>query len=174
MKRQNKEKLLSEIEEDLSNSSYFYIADTSSLSVNETNKLRKQCYEQGVKLRVVKNTLMKKALEAHNINDQELVDSLTGPSSLMLTENINAPAKIISDFRKTHDMPLLKAAYIEDAVYVGDDQLEPLTELKSKEDLIGDIVALLNAPVKNVVSSLQSGSHKLAGLVKTLSEREEQ
>lgn len=173
MKRENKEKLLEEIKQDLEKTSYFYIADTSALSVNETNKLREECYQQGVKLRVVKNTLMKKALEAHNMDRQDLVDSLKGPSSLMLTENINAPAKVISDFRKTHDRPLLKAAYIEEAVYIGDDQLKPLTELKSKEDLIGDIVTLLNSPVKNVVSSLQSGSHKLAGLVKTLSEKEE-
>ena len=127
-------------------------------------------------MRVVKNTLVKKALEAaggEELGYDGLYDSLKGPTSLMFTSVANSPAKLIKEFRKGHDKPILKAAYIDQSVYVGDDSLDALASLKSKEELIGDIVMLLQSPAKNVLSALQSGSSTIAGLVKTLSERGE-
>lgn len=171
--REEKERIVELLQDRFNESANFYLADMSELSVNNTNTFRKRCYEEGIHVQVVKNNLIKKALENANITDENLHDVIKGPSSVMFADNINAPAKIIQEFRKSHDRPLLKGAYIEDTLYVGDDQLENLAALKSREELIGDIVGILQSPMQNVVSALQSGSNKLSGILKTLGDREE-
>ena len=174
MKREDKALIIDDLKSKFSDASFFYIADSSGLSVEDINKFRGLCFEKGVEIRVVKNTLIKKALEA--VNEEEyagLYDSLKGPSSLMFAEIANSPAKVIEEFRKSFDKPLLKAAYIDSSIYVGDESLKELAALKSKEELIGEIILLLQSPAKNVISSLKSGSSTIAGLVKALQERAE-
>jgi len=168
--------VIDELSNKFKESPYFYIADSSELSVEDINKFRGLCFEKGVEMRVVKNTLIQKALEAAGGEDggyAELYASLKGPSSLMFTEVANAPAKLMKEFREKFDKPVLKAAFIESAVYLGDDAIDQLAALKSKEELIGDIVLLLQSPAKNVVSALKSSSQTIAGLVKALQERAE-
>ncbi|MDB9914050.1 50S ribosomal protein L10, partial [Flavobacteriaceae bacterium] len=133
---------------------------------------RRACYKAGVKLEVVKNTLLKKAMESSDKDFGELPEVLKGNTSIMLAETSNAPAKVIKAFRKKSDKPLLKGAFIEEAIYVGDDQLDTLVNIKSKDELIGDIIGLLQSPAKNVISALKSSGGTIAGIVKTLSERE--
>jgi large subunit ribosomal protein L10 len=171
--REEKEKIVELLQDRFNESANFYLADMSQLSVNDTNTFRRRCYEEGIHVQVVKNNLIKKALENANITDENLYEVIKGPSSVMFADNINAPAKIIQEFRKTHDRPVLKGAYVEETLYVGDDQLETLAALKSREELIGDIVGILQSPMKNVVSALQSGGNKLSGILKTLEERDE-
>ncbi len=171
--REEKAKIVELLQDRFSESANFYLADMSQLSVNDTNTFRRRCYEEGIHVQVVKNNLIKKALENANITDESLYEIIQGPSSVMFADNINAPAKIIQEFRKTHDRPVLKGAYIEDTLYVGDDQIETLATLKSREELIGDIVGILQSPMQNVVSALQSSGNKLSGILKTLEKREE-
>jgi large subunit ribosomal protein L10 len=171
--REEKEKIVELLQDRFNESANFYLADMSQLSVNDTNTFRRRCYEEGIHVQVVKNNLIKKALENANITYESLHEIIAGPSSVMFADNINAPAKIIQEFRKKHDRPVLKGAYVEETLYVGDDQLETLAALKSREELIGDIVGILQSPMKNVVSALQSGGNKLSGILKTLEEREE-
>lgn len=171
--REEKERIVELLQDRFSESANFYLADMSQLSVNDTNTFRKRCYDEGIYVQVVKNNLIKKALENANINDENLHELIEGPSSVIFADNINAPAKIIKEFRKTHDRPLLKGAYVEETLYVGDDQLDTLASLKSREELIGDIVGTLQSPMKNVVSALQSGGNKISGILKTLGDREE-
>ncbi|MBY5957620.1 50S ribosomal protein L10 [Membranicola marinus] len=173
MTRAEKTQLIEDLAVQLKESEYFYITDSSALSVENVNKLRRQFFENGIQMKVVKNTLMRKALESlpEEKNIGGLYDSLKGPTSILFTEVANAPAKILKEFRKTHEKPVLKAAYIDTDVFIGDDQIGPLSELKSKEDLLGDVIGLLQSPAKNVLSALQSGSQTLAGLVKALEER---
>ena len=173
MRRENKEEIVAALSETLTASRNFYVADISTLSVNQTNALRRLCFERGVTLQVVKNTLIEKALEKANIQADGLVESLKGPSSIMFAENSKSPAKLIKDFRAANPKPLLKAAYIEESLYVGDENLDMLITLKSREELIADVVALLQSPIKNVVSGLKSGGSKIAGILKTLSEKTE-
>jgi large subunit ribosomal protein L10 len=135
--------------------------------------LRRSCFKQGVKLITVKNTLFQKALEKSGRDYSEIFGSLKGSTAVMFTDTANVPAKLIKDFRRTSDRPILKAAYIEEAFYFGDNQLDALVSIKSKNELIGDIIGLLQSPAKNVVSALKSGGGKIAGIVKTLSERPE-
>ena len=157
-----------------SNSNHFYITDYSSLTVEQINNLRRICFDKGVQIKVLKNTLIKKALERINETAYTgLYDSLSGPTAVMFSETSNLPARIIEEFRKKHDKPVLKAAYIDTDVFIGDDQIETLSNLKSKEELIGEIIGLLQSPIKTVVGSLQSGGNTIAGLVKALSERGE-
>ena len=139
---------------------------------NSTTNLRRACFKAGVKLEVVKNTLLAKAMEGSDKDFGDLSQTLVGNTSLMFSETGNAPAKVIKEFRKKSDRPLLKGAYIEESVYVGDDQLENLVNIKSKEELLGEIIGLLQSPAKNVISALKSGGSTIAGIVKTLSERE--
>ena len=172
MTREEKSQVIENLTAQLADSATIYLADISGLNAGDTSNLRRACYKAGVKLEVVKNTLLKKAME--NIEGKDfsgMYDSLAGPTALMFAEVGNAPAKVIKQFRTKSDKPLLKAAYIDEAIFVGDDQVNPLSELKSKEELIGEIIGLLQSPAKNVISALQSGKHTLAGLVKTLSER---
>jgi len=144
-------------------------------AIEELKELRGKCYENNIEMKVVKNTLAKKALEsvAEEKGFAPLYDVLSGPTSVLFTETANAPAKIIEEFRKTHDKPVLKAAYIDSSIYIGDEYVKELAALKSKEELIGDVILLLQSPIKTVVGQLQSGGQTIAGLVKALSERGE-
>ncbi len=172
MTREEKAQVIENITAQLSENTTIYLADISGLDARTTSNLRRACFKAGVKLSVVKNTLLSKAMESSDKNFGELSEVLKGNTSLMLSEISNAPAKVIKEFRKKSDKPLLKGAYIEEAVYVGDELLDTLVNIKSKEEVIGDIIGLLQSPVKNVISALKSGEGTIAGIVKTLSERE--
>jgi len=175
MTRQEKALVISEITEKLKTNDHFYITDTSGLSVAAINKFRGMCYKEGVEYKVFKNTLIKKALENLDADFTALDEALKGVSGIMFVKDTaNVPAKIIKKFRKDENQvrPGFKAASIDSDIFLGEDQLNALSDLKSKNELIGDIIALLQSPAKNVISALQSGEHKLAGIVKTLSERE--
>lgn len=175
MNKAQKTLAIEELSEKFVNSKYFYLTDCSELNVETVNKLRRTCFEQGVELKVVKNTLIRKALEkAANVNNENydgIYAELKGFSALMFSETGNVPAKLIKKFREDSEKPVLKAAFVESEIYVGDDQVESLINIKSKEDLIGDILLLLQSPMKNLVSSLQSGGSTLSGLLKALEER---
>lgn len=174
MTREEKDALIQDLQGRLESNEVIYLADTSELNVEYTNKLRKHCYDNNISLQVVKNTLLEKAVERTEAKDLSgLIENLEGPTSVMFAEKGNAPAKVIQEFRKDFAKPVLKGAYIEEQVFIGDENLKELAELKSREELIGDIVGLLQSPAKNVISALQSGGHQLAGIVKTLEERNE-
>jgi len=173
MNKTEKTGVIEELTEKFNNGNFFYVADSSALNVEQVNNLRGLCFEQGIELRVAKNTLIQKAMEASEKDFSGMYDVLNGPTSLMFTEVSNAPAKIIEEFRKTHEKPVLKGAYIDSDFYIGDDQLSALANLKSKEELIGEIISLLQSPAKNVIGALQSGGSKLSGILKTLSEKSE-
>jgi large subunit ribosomal protein L10 len=173
MKREEKNTIIDTIVKQIESKRHLYITDISQLNALSTSKLRRKCFENKIELVVVKNTLLRKALEKLEGNYEELYSVLNNSSSLMLSEVGNAPAKLIKEFRATSPKPILKAAYVEECVYVGDDQLDSLVSLKSRDELIGDIIGLLQSPAKNVISALQSGKNTLAGVVKTLSERPE-
>jgi len=171
MTKDQKAAVVEELTQKFDDATFFYIADSSTLTVEEVNNLRRNCFEKEIELRVAKNTLIKKAMEASSKDFEGLYKVLEGPTSLMFTNNSNGPAKLIKEFRKTHERPLLKAASIDLDFFIGDDQLGTLADLKSKEELIGDVIGLLQSPAKNVISGLTSAGGKLAGLLKTLSER---
>jgi large subunit ribosomal protein L10 len=171
MTREEKSRVIEDLTAQLADSNVVYLADISNLNAEATSNLRRACFKAGIQLSVVKNTLLEKAMEA-SVNDYgDLPSVLKGNTSIMISENGNAPAKIIKEFRKKSNKPLLKGAYIYQAVFVGDNQLDALVSLKSKEEVIGEIIGLLQSPAKNVVSALKSGGGKIAGIVKTLSER---
>lgn len=174
MTKAEKTALIEELKGKFSENDFFYITDASTLTVEEVNKLRALCFEKNIEMKVVKNTLAKKALEpnAEDKNYTPLFEALKGPTAIMFTEKANTPAKMIKEFRGDKELPYIKAAYIDSDVFLGDDQIDVLANLKSKEDLIGDIVVLLQSPIKNVLGSLQSGGTTIAGLIKTLQERE--
>lgn len=175
MTKAEKTAVIDELKNKFAESDFFYLTDCSTLTVAEVNDLRRECFSKGIKLRVAKNTLIRKALEQVSAENEQdytaFLEALKGPSALMFTEVGNAPAKIIKKFREDHERPLLKAAYIETDIIVGDENLEALSKLKSKEDLLGEIVSLLQSPLRNVVGALQSGGHKISGLLKALEER---
>ena len=172
MTREEKSKQIAYLTEKISNASVFYLADTSELSADDTSKLRRRCFKGDVSLEVVKNTLVKKAMESIEGKDMSpFYELLKGQTSLMISDKGNEPAKIIKEFRKKSDKPVLKGAFVEEAIFIGDDQIDMLVSLKSKEELIGDIITFLQSPAKNVISALNSGGSTIAGLVKTLSER---
>ena len=172
MNKEEKSKQIAYLTEKISNASVFYLADTSELSADDTSKLRRRCFKGDVSLEVVKNTLVKKAMESIEGKDMSpFYELLKGQTSLMISDKGNEPAKIIKEFRKKSDEPVLKGAFVEEAIFIGDDQIDMLVSLKSKEELIGDIITLLQSPAKNVISALNSGGSTIAGLVKTLSER---
>jgi large subunit ribosomal protein L10 len=172
MTRDEKKKVIDNLAQKISESKHFYLTDISSLNSEDTSALRRKCFEKDIKLVVVKNTLLRKALEKCEGNYNELFDVLDNSTSIMFSDVGNAPAKLIRDFRKKLDKPVLKAAFVEECIYIGDHQLIVLTNIKSKEELVGDIIALLQSPVKNVISALQSGGQTLAGFIKTLSEKQ--
>ena len=173
MTREEKSLVIEDLTAQLANNNIIYLADISGLNALSTSNLRRACFKANVKLAVVKNTLLAKAMEASDKEFGELPDVLKGNTSIMMSEVGNAPAKIIKEFRKKSDKPLLKGAFIAEAIYVGDDYLETLVNIKSKEELVGDIIGLLQSPAKNVISALKSSGGKLAGILKTLSEKEE-
>ena len=172
MTRTEKSKIIDDIKNDLTNSPFLYIVDAFGLDAEQTAALRRSCFESNVKLKVVKNTLLKLAMKDINGEFDQFDEVLKGPTAIMLSDVANAPAKVIESFRKGSEKPVLKAAYVEESFYFGDDQLKALASLKSKDELLGDIIMLLQSPVKNVVSSLEGAKHTLAGLVKTLSNKE--
>jgi len=172
MTREEKQQEIESIEQLISQSNVLYLSDISGIDAEKSSKLRRLCHSRGIKLRVVKNTLLKRAFENIEKDYEPFYITLKGNTSLMTTEIGNAPAKLIKDFRKKGDRPLLKGAFIDECFYIGDDQLDLLVNLKSKEDLIGEIISLLQSPVNNVISALQSAPHTLAGIVKALGDRE--
>ena len=171
MTREEKGIVIEDLTAQLAENTNIYLADISGLDALATSNLRRACFKANIKLAVVKNTLLAKAMEASDKEFGELPEVLKGNTSLMLSETGNAPAKLIKNFRKKSDKPLLKGAFIEEAVYIGDENLDALVNIKSKEEVIGDIIGLLQSPAKNVISGLKSGGGKLAGILKTLSER---
>lgn len=172
MTREEKSKVIEDLTAQLGDNTNIYLADISGLDAGTTSNLRRACFKAGVKLAVVKNTLLSKAMDASDKDFAELPEVLKGNTAILLSETGNAPAKVIKAFRKKSEKPLLKGAFIEEAIYVGDDQLDALVDIKSREELIGDIVGLLQSPAKNVISALKSGGGTLAGIIKTLSEKE--
>jgi large subunit ribosomal protein L10 len=172
MTREEKNQLIDSITAALESSATVYITDIAGLDAENTSNLRRACHKADIKMTVVKNALLKKAMERSTKDFGELSTVLKGNSSIMIAEAGNAPAKLIKEFRKKSQKPILKGAYVEEAIFIGDSQLETLTNLKSKNELIGDVILLLQSPIKNVVSGLQgSGGQTIAGLIKALEER---
>ncbi|MBN9292395.1 MAG: 50S ribosomal protein L10 [Flavobacteriia bacterium] len=172
MTKEEKAQYIDDLAQELSQSNIFYLADTSELTVDVINQLRRRCFNANIKLRSVKNTLLAKAFDKVDGKDfSELNKVLSGQTSIMFAEVGNLPAKIIKEFRKKSERPVLKAAYVEEAVFIGDNQLDTLVAIKSKEELLGDIIGLLQSPAKNVVSALKGQGGKIAGILKTLEER---
>lgn len=177
MTRAEKAAAIESLKEKFGSSQFFYLTDSSSMTVEQVNKLRSMCFEKGVEMQVVKNTLAVKAMEqaAAEKGFDQLYDVMKGPTAILFTESANAPAKIIEEFRgKDDEKPSLKAAYIDTEVYVGDDKLKFLASMKSKEELVGEIIGLLQSPAKNLISALKSGQTTVTGLLKALENREEQ
>ena len=173
MNKDEKQIMIDDLSKRLDDNSVIYITDISDLDAAATSSLRRQCFAKNIKLSVVKNTLLKKAMENVQGKDfTELYDVLPGPTAIMLSDTGNLPAKLIKDFRKKNPKPVLKGAFVEESVYIGDEQLTSLVDIKSKDELLGEIVGLLQSPAKNVISALNSGKSTIAGLVKTLSEKE--
>lgn len=171
MNKDEKHELVLALTEQIKEYGNFYITDTSDLTVAKVNDIRRKCFESDITMQVAKNTLIRKAMEASAGDFSPIYDVLKGSSSILFSKSATAPAKLIKQLRKTGEKPILKAAYIDASVFVGDNQLDTLINLKSKEQLIGEIIGLLQSPAKNVISGLQSGGNKLAGIVKTLQER---
>lgn len=171
MKKEQKYEVVDALTEQIKEYGNFYVTDTSNLTVAKINAIRRKCFESDIKIQVAKNSLIKKAVEAIGGDFTPMYDSLKGSSSIMFSKSTTAPAKLIKELRRTGDKPLLKVAYIESSFFIGDSQLDALVNLKSKEQLVGEIIGLLQSPAKNVISALQSGGNILAGVVKTLQER---
>ena len=172
MRKEEKQEIVEALADQIKSNGNFYITDTTDLSVVKVSNIRRKCFESGIVMQVAKNTLIRKAMEVAGVNTEEFDGVLKGSSTVMFSPIGNAPAKLIKELRKTGAKPVLKGAYIDTAIYIGDEQIDSLASLKSKEELVGDIIGLLQSPAKNVISALQSGGNKLAGIVKTLQERE--
>ncbi|MDE5774520.1 MAG: 50S ribosomal protein L10 [Muribaculaceae bacterium] len=172
MKKEDKAIIIENIGNTLSEYACVYLVQTAGLNAEKTSALRRACFKDGIKMLCVKNTLLKQALEASEIDYSELYDLLHGETTLLLSNVGNAPAKLIKKFRDKNDtLPMLKGAYVEETIYVGEDQLDVLSNIKSKNELIADVIALLQSPAKNVISGLQSGATKLHGILETLSNK---
>jgi large subunit ribosomal protein L10 len=172
MTKEEKAQYIDDLATELTAANIFYLADTAELTVDVINSLRRKCYQSNIRIRVVKNTLLSKAMDRVEGKDfGDLRDTLAGATSIMFSEVGNAPAKLIEEFRKKNAKPILKGAYIDEAVFIGDNQLATLVSLKSRDELIGDIIGLLQSPAKNVVSGLTGAGSKIAGILKTLEER---
>ncbi len=174
MKREDKNAVIDQLKEQINSSKHFYIADIGGLDAAETSALRRLCYQDSISLVVAKNTLLREAMAKAEGDFEELYTILVGPTSVLFCETGNAPAKLIKEFLKLNKKgkPALKGAFVEESVYLGEDQLDVLIAVKSKEELLGDLIALLQSPMNNVISSLESGKNVLAGVIKTLSEKE--
>jgi large subunit ribosomal protein L10 len=173
MNREEKGAIIEQLAQKLNEYRFIYVTDVSNLNAQKTSELRRIFFKDGVKMEVAKNTLIEKALERTDKQFGALIDTLKGNTALLFAEDSKLPAKLIKDFRKSGDRPYLKGAYIDTDIFIGDDQLEALVKLKSKNELIGEIIGLLQSPATNVISALQSSGGKLAGIVKTLSEKPE-
>ena len=171
MNKEEKYDLVLALTEQMKEFGNFYITDTSNLTVAKINHIRRQCFESDITMQVAKNSLIKKAMDNIEGDFAPLYDVLKGSSSILFSKSATAPAKLIKQLRKKGEKPILKAAYIDSSIFVGDNQLDTLINLKSKEQLVGEIIGLLQSPAKNVISALQSGGNILAGVVKTLQER---
>ena len=172
MRKEDKSTVIEQIASTLKEYSHFYLTETAALNAEKTSALRRECFKQDIKLLVVKNALLHKAMESLDTDYEPLYGYLKGSTAIMFTNTGNAPAKLIKEFRKsTSDQLNFKAAYVEESFYVGAEQLDALVAIKSKNELIADVIALLQSPAKNVVSALQSGGSKLHGVLQTLSER---
>ncbi len=174
MKKEVKTEVVNSLVAQLGEYAHYYLTDISGLNAEATATLRRECFEKDVKLVVVKNTFFGKALTGAEKENEEIAQVLAGPTAVMFSNTGNLPARLIKDFRKkaATDRPILKAAFVDDCTYVGENQLETLVNIKSREELIADVVALLQSPAKNVISALQGSSgQKIAGLVKSLEER---
>ena len=173
MKKEDKAIIISQIGDTLASYSCFYLTETAGLNAEKTSALRRACFKDDIKMLCVKNTLLKKAFEASDVDYSELYGLLHGQTTLLLSNVGNAPAKLIKKFRQKNDtLPMLKGAFVEESVYVGEGQLDALSNIKSKNELIADVIALLQSPAKNVVSALQSGANKIHGILETLSNKE--
>lgn len=172
MTKEEKNLELQSLTECIAGLNNFYLTDSSTLNVAKINKFRRLCYSKGVQFKVVKNTLLRKALEASGKDYDGIFPELTGPTSLMYAEDMSISAKVLKEFRESNDRPLLKGAYIDGSIYIGDDKIKELASLKSREELIGEVIGLLQSPITNVISALSSGGNTIAGIVKTLSEKE--
>jgi large subunit ribosomal protein L10 len=171
MKRSEKQQIIDSLTGQINSSSHFYLTDIADLNAGDSSALRRLCFSKNVKLVLVKNTLLRKALEASEKEASELYDVLKGNTSIMFCETGNVPAKLIKEFSKTKKKPLLKAAYVEESVYVGQDQLEVLIAVKSKNELLGDLIGLLQSPMSNVLGALQSGGNTIHGVLETLAKK---
>ncbi len=172
MTKEEKAKYVDELANELANNSVIYLTDTAELTVEAVNSLRRKAFNANVSMRVVKNTLLEKAMDRTEDKDfGDLKDTLKGATSIMFAEVGNAPAKLIKDLRKKLDKPVLKGAWIDESVYIGDDQLQTLADIKSKEEMLGELIGLLQSPAKNVISGLKGAGGTIAGLLKTLEER---
>lgn len=172
MTREEKSKYIEDLAVEIQDSNVFYITDTSELPVDQINAIRRKCFNANIRLKVVKNALLQKAFDKVDGKDfSELSQTLKGGTSIMFSEVGNAPAKLIKEFRKKGDKPILKGAYIDESIYIGDSELSNLADLKSKEELIGEIIGLLQSPIKNVVSGLNSSGDNISGILKTLENR---
>jgi len=172
MRREEKNAIIDSLAEILKEYSHFYLTDTAQLNAADTSALRRKCFENDVKLIVVKNTLLKRALEMSEGNFEELYPILKGTTSIMFTNSGNTPAKLIKEFRRKHDKPVLKGAYVQESVFIGDKMLDALVAVKTREELIGDLIFLLQSPARNVISALQSSGNTLHGVLETLSKKE--
>jgi len=170
MTRQEKDQFIDSLAEKLTNSSNFYLADISGLTVSDSNDLRRTCFNKGVQLQVVKNTLLKKAMEKAEGSFEESYEILKGNTAIFFSDTGNVPAKLMKEFRKKHEKPILKGAFVEESFYLGDEQLSTLATIKSKNELIGEIIGLLQSPAKNVISGLKASGGKLSGILKSLEE----
>ncbi len=171
MTREEKNNIIDQLFQQLQQYKHFYITDIADLNASDTSFLRRKCFEKNIKLVTVKNTLFRKALERFDEKYSPLFETLKGGSSIMFCNSNSEPAKLIKELRKKQPKPLLKAAYVEESIYIGDSQLDTLASIKTKEELIGEIILMLQSPIRNVISSLESGKHVIAGVVKTLSEK---
>ncbi len=172
MTREEKNQELQSLTEKISGLSSFYLTDSSTLNVAKITEFRGLCYEKDVQFRVVKNTLLKKALEASETDFESIYELLSGPTALMYSAEAKNSAVVLKEFREDNEKPVLKGAYIDGSFYIGDDQINELASLKSKEELIGEVITLLQSPATNVISALSSGSSTIAGVLQTLSEKE--
>jgi len=173
MRREEKNAIIDSLAEKLKEYSHFYLTDTAQLNAADTSDLRRKCFENDIKLIVVKNTLLKRALDMSEGKFEELYPVLKGTTSIMFAQSGNGPAKLIKEFRRKHDKPVLKGAYVQESVFIGESMLDTLISVKTREELIGDIILLLQSPARNVISALQSGGNKLHGVLETLSKKEQ-
>lgn len=172
MKKEVKDTIIVELGEKLKEYPHFYLVDIAGLNAEATSNLRRKCFKNEIKLVVVKNTLLHKAFEASDVDFEPLYDTLKGNTAVMFCQTANVPAKLLKEYEKD-GVPTLKAAYAEEGFFVGAEKLEELASLKSKNEVIAEIVSLLQSPAKNVVSALQSGANTIHGVLKTLGERPE-